>query len=183
MHTSRACANLHRRHGKRKLSSQIASKPTVTMWLRGVLSLLLVHLTLSLGLSNGPLDTLPSPNAALPPALTDVLNTLATLARKPTCYRTAATALVQHCKTLPADIPDSDRIEFAIKLTICELDLIGQTPGVCRFEARCNECVKALARKDHWWTTFSGNLREVANVCWIGRHEVEKGSNTHLWVR
>jgi len=153
------------------------------MWLRGVLSLLLVHVTLSFGLSNGPLDTLPSPNAALPPALTDVLNTLATLARKPTCYRTAATALVQHCKTLPADIPDSDRIEFAIKLTICELDLIGQTPGVCRFEARCNECVKALARKDHWWTTFSGNLREVANVCWIGRHEVEKGSNTHLWVR
>jgi Tht1-like nuclear fusion protein len=110
----------------------------------------------------------------LPPPLTDLLSTLSTLQRKPTCYRTAATSLIHHCKSLYTDIPDPDRIHFAVKLTICDLDLIHQTPSICDIESRWNDCVKTLATKDHWWTTFSGNLREVTNVCWIGRQEVEK---------
>lgn len=117
---------------------------------------------------------LPLPSA-LPPALSEVFNTLATLQRSPTCYRAAATLLMQFCKSLPSDIPDPERIQFAIKLTVCELDLIQQTPALCRVEERWNECVRALAKRDHWWTSFSGNLRQVSNVCWIGRHEVEKG--------
>jgi hypothetical protein len=118
----------------------------------------------------------------LPPPLSGLLTTLSTLQRKPTCYRTAAASLIQHCNSLSSDIPDPDRILFAIKLSICELDLIHQTPPICQLESQWKECVQELATKDHWWTTFSGNLREVTNVCWIGRQEVEKGcifAHTH----
>jgi len=110
-----------------------------------------------------------------PVMITDILNSLTLLQRKPTCYRTAATSLIHHCKNLQSDIPDHDRVLFAIKLTTCELDLIQQTPEICLVEDRWRECVRTLATKDNWWTTFSGNLREVGNVCWIGRQEVEKG--------
>ena len=119
------------------------------------------------------LKDLSSSNTVAPP-LTDLLTTLSTLQRKSTCYRTAATSLIHHCTSLNTDIPDPARIQFAIKLTICELDLIQQTPHICRLEA-WKPCVRILASRDHWWTTFSGNLREVVNVCWIGRREVEKG--------
>jgi hypothetical protein len=149
---------------------------------------LLILITFLLDLSSGHVessidiltqshDSIP-PITALFPPLTDLLSTLATLQRKPTCYRTAATSLIHHCKSLSSDIPDPDRIQFAIKLTICELDLIGQTPSTCRLETQWKECVKGLATRDNWWTTFSGNLREVTNVCWIGRKEVEKGLYT-----
>ena len=119
--------------------------------------------------------------STLPPPLTDLLSTLASLQRRPTCYRTAATSLIHHCKSLSSDIPDPDRIQFAIKLTICELDLIAQTPSTCRVETQWNECAKILATRDNWWTTFSGNLREVMNVCWIGRREVEKGASPSVF--
>src|SRR5271170_885661 len=76
-----------------------------------------------------------------PPSLTELITTLSSLQRKPTCYRTAATSLIHHCKSLSTDIPDSDRVSFAIKLTICELDLIQQTPAVCRIESRSKECI------------------------------------------
>ena len=121
-------------------------------------------------------------STAFPPPLTDLLATLAALQRKPTCYRTAATSLIYHCKSLSSDIPDPDRVQFAIKLTICELDLIAQTPSTCRVETRWNECVKILATRDNWWTTFSGNMRDVTNVCWIGRREVEKGARSYFFV-
>jgi hypothetical protein len=119
-------------------------------------------------------DIIP-PTTAFPPPLTELFSTLASLQRKPTCYRTAATSVIHHCRSLSSDIPDPDRIQFAIKLTVCELDLIDQTPATCRLETQWRVCVKVLATRDHWWTTFSGNLREVTNVCWIGRQEVEKG--------
>ena len=93
-------------------------------------------------LIQGP-DVITHSTAFLPP-LTDLLSTLASLQRKPTCYRTAATSLIYHCKSLSSDIPDPDRVQFAIKLTICELDLIAQTPSTCRVETRWNECVENI---------------------------------------
>ena len=131
----------------------------------------------SIDILNQSPDLIPHAEAK-PPPLTDLLTTLSILQRKPTCYRTAATSLIHHCKVLSSDIPDPDRVHFAIKLTTCELDLINQTPPVCRIEAHWRDCVRILAGKDTWWTTFSGNLREVTNVCWIGRQEVEKGPHS-----
>jgi hypothetical protein len=143
---------------------------------------LLHYVGFSLGYTEPSMNTLiPSPQVLphsnfFPPQLTDLISTLSTLQRKPSCYRTAAASVIHHCKSLSTDIPDPDRIQFAIKLTICELDLIHQTPSTCLIESRWRECVKTLATKDHWWTTFCGNLHEVISVCWIGRQEVEKGS-------
>lgn len=146
--------------------------------------LILLQLRFSLGYKDISIDILPSPQViplsnTLPPPLTDLLSTLSILQRKPTCHRTAAMSLIHHCKSLSTDIPDPDRICFAIKLTICELDLIQQTPSICRIESQWKDCVKVLATRDNWWTTFSGNLREVSNVCWIGRQEVEKGPSSY----
>jgi len=146
-----------------------------------LLYVLFMHFAFSIVVNDGPMEEAPLPPSPLPSfsplphALTNVLNTLAALHRKPTCYRGAAMSLIHYCKSLSGDIPDPDRVQFAIKLTICELDLIQQTPDLCRTGSRWNDCVKVLAMEDHWWTTFSGNLREVTNVCWIGRREVEKG--------
>ena len=126
-------------------------------------------------------DIIPLVTLSSPP-LKDIITMLSTLQRKPTCYRTAATSLIHHCASLTSDIPDPDRIHFAMKLTCCELDLINQTPSACRLETQWRECVRLLATQDHWWTTFSGNLREVTNVCWIGRREVEKGFVSSILV-
>ena len=129
---------------------------------------------LSIEFGNHPLELIPLAQTD-PPPLTDLLTTLSTLQRKPTCYRTAATSLIHHCKDLTTDIPDPDRVHFAIKLTTCELDLIQQTPSICRIETHWRACVQELATKEQWWTTFSGNLHQVTNVCWLGRKEIEKG--------
>jgi Tht1-like nuclear fusion protein len=135
----------------------------------------------SFGYNHPPIDMFRETQASihipetLPPPLMDLIVSLDNLQRKPTCYRRAATSLIEHCKLLTSDIPDDERVHFAIKLTACELDLIQQTPLHCREDSRWKDCVKALASKDHWWTTFSGNLREVTNVCWVGQQEVEKG--------
>ena len=140
----------------------------------------LILVILQIGLSVGyatdsSLNILPviSVSNTRPPPLTDLLSVLTTLHRKPTSYRTAATSVIHHCKSLSTDIPD--RTLFAIKLTICELDLIQQTPSECRIESRWHDCLTILATRDNWWTTFSGNLREVTNVCWIGQQQIEKG--------
>src|SRR5438045_3233187 len=100
-------------------------------------SIVLFHyLGISLGYTDPLMDTLiPSPQVlphshSFPGQLTDLISTLSTLQRKPSCYRTAAASLIHHCKSLSTDIPDPDRIQFAIKLTICELDLIHQTPSI-----------------------------------------------------
>ena len=153
-----------------------------------LLSQLFIMLFLLFGETSGYINSIDDIHAAprgiisrpstIPSSLTDLLSTLSRLQRRPTCYRTAAASLVHHCKTLSSDIPDPDRIHFAIKLTICELDLIQQTPTICRMERLWKDCVDTLATKDNWWTTFSGNLREVTNVCWIGRQEIEKGRLT-----
>jgi len=109
---------------------------------------------------------------ALP--LSSLLTTLSSLRHKPTCYRQAATSLIHHCKTLPTDLPDHDRLHFAIKLTLCELDLIHQSPPPCLDQGTWKQCVKQLSTKETWWTSFSGNLREVTNVCFLSRQEIEK---------
>jgi hypothetical protein len=133
-----------------------------------------VNLFTSCSIAYSSPDIIPLGSFSSPP-LGDIVTMLSTLQRKPTCYRTAATSLIHHCASLTSDIPDPDRIQFAIKLTCCELDLINQTPSACRLESQWRDCVRLLATQDHWWTTFSGNLREVTNVCWIGRQEVAKG--------
>jgi hypothetical protein len=133
----------------------------------------------SMGFGDEPLSLIPL-GPIEPPPLADLLFTLSTLQRKPTCYRSAAASLIHHCKGLETDIPDPERVHFAVQLTICDLDLIQQTPSVCRIETQWKACVNALASKENWWTTFSGNLHEVTNVCWIGRREVEKGHFCYL---
>lgn len=127
-----------------------------------------------LSMAHSSRDIIPLGPFASPP-LGDIITMLSTLQRKPTCYRQAATSLIHHCTALTTDIPDPDRIHFAIKLTCCELDLINQTPAACHTDSHWRECVRVLASRETWWTSFSGNLREVGNVCWIGRQEVEKG--------
>src|SRR3981189_2569433 len=117
---------------------------------------------LSLGYSSP--DIIPLGNFASPP-LADIITMLSTLQRKPTCYRTAATSLIHHCASLTTDSPDPVRNHFAIKLTCCELDLIKQTPSACRLETQWREGARVIPRLSHWWTPFSGNLREVTNVC------------------
>jgi hypothetical protein len=145
--------------------------------IHAVMLFLLVGYSFSLGLispSEEFISIVPA-DAHLPSALSSIISALSTLQRKPSCYRSAAASVIEHCKSLPMDIPDPDRIHFAIKLTVCELDLIHQTPAVCQIESQWRSCVHELATNDNWWTSFSGNLREVVSVCWIGRREVEKG--------
>jgi Tht1-like nuclear fusion protein len=138
---------------------------------------LLLHFFFTISfLAAEPLSNLLQINSLPPsphPSLTALLTSLSLLrpALPNTCYLQNTHLILSHCKP---SFPDSLRLPYAINLSVCELDLINQTPSVCRSED-WDACVRELAGKDHWWTTFSGNLRFVGSLCYLGRGEVEKG--------
>ena len=101
----------------------------------------------------------------------------------PTCVREAIHALSDHCRTIDTDLQTPDKICFAIKLTLCELEMAEDVPRECMSSCTYNPypCVRALETRPQWWTSFSGNLRDAALLCHAARHEVEKDQLLDLY--
>ncbi|KAJ7792697.1 hypothetical protein B0H14DRAFT_2929942 [Mycena olivaceomarginata] len=92
---------------------------------------------------------------------------------RPDCFREVAGKIERRCGTLEMD--NDARVEAAISMTLCELAtaahyspplecasfaMDGRSPG---------ECVDALSRRPQFWSSYSGYLREVPQLCFAFR--------------
>ncbi|KTW25748.1 hypothetical protein T552_03361 [Pneumocystis carinii B80] len=103
-----------------------------------------------------------------------MLETLSLLARKPSCFRSAASSLISQCKEMDSDLYEAEKAAFAVKLTLCELGTAhAEIPAACR-EKSLEKCVKELETRPQWWTSYSGYFRDVTRMCYVARTEVEK---------
>ncbi|QSL67020.1 hypothetical protein MERGE_001407 [Pneumocystis wakefieldiae] len=108
-----------------------------------------------------------------------MLETLSLLARKPSCFRSAASSLISLCKELDSDLYEAEKSAFAVKLTLCELGTAhAEIPPACAQES-LEKCVKELETRPQWWTSYSGYFRDGHRLqlcfrCYVSRTEVEK---------
>ncbi|KAF8886580.1 hypothetical protein BD779DRAFT_1441612, partial [Infundibulicybe gibba] len=103
-------------------------------------------------------------------------------ARRPDCFRRVANLIQQRCAHLETD--EVERVNAAISMTLCELATakhyslplecmpFSQDDGSPRIhldpDAR-GICVDALARSAQFWSSYSGYLREVPQLCFAFR--------------
>ncbi|KAK3822145.1 MAG: hypothetical protein J3R72DRAFT_358675, partial [Linnemannia gamsii] len=92
---------------------------------------------------------------------------------KPDCFKDAARALRQGCKSI--DIDEDEKTRYAIRLTTCEIATANMpVPQECHSlvaaesdphqQPKTNDigrCVQSLGRIPQLWTSYSGYFREV----------------------
>ncbi|TBU23634.1 hypothetical protein BD311DRAFT_67517 [Dichomitus squalens] len=97
--------------------------------------------------------------------------------KKSDCFRRAANAIQTRCSDLESD--EDELVKAAISMTLCEIATAKHTspPMECApFESDSNgmyalhaessgQCVLALSRSAQYWSSYSGYLREVAQLC------------------
>ncbi|KDQ60278.1 hypothetical protein JAAARDRAFT_126349, partial [Jaapia argillacea MUCL 33604] len=96
--------------------------------------------------------------------------------RKPDCFKRAAGSLRLRCSEL--DMHEDERIKAALSLTLCEIATARHhsAPMECAtfshdsswFDAgdgSHHDCVEALSRSAQFWSSYSGYLREVPQLC------------------
>ncbi|CCJ31104.1 unnamed protein product [Pneumocystis jirovecii] len=103
-----------------------------------------------------------------------MLETLHLLSRKPSCFRFSVSSLISTCEKLDSDLHEDEKLAFAVRLTLCELDTAHvEVPETCR-QKNFQKCVKELETRPQWWTSYSGYFRDVTRMCFAARTEVEK---------
>ncbi|KAF4616333.1 hypothetical protein D9613_008634 [Agrocybe pediades] len=112
-----------------------------------------------------------------PGALLLNLDALHAYSRKPDCFKTAASSFRQKCSEL--DLDEESRVNVAISMTLCEiatakhhsvpLECVSYSVDRAHDPAPSpqvqGECVDALARSAQFWSSYSGYLREVPQLC------------------
>lgn len=99
--------------------------------------------------------------------------------RRPDCFRRVAGAIRTRCGEL--DMDEDERINAAISMTLCEIATAKHysLPLECRpfspegkdpRDPRTrSECVDALSRSAQFWSSYSGYLREIPQLCFAFR--------------
>ncbi|TFK67579.1 hypothetical protein BDN72DRAFT_90904 [Pluteus cervinus] len=94
---------------------------------------------------------------------------------EPDCFRQVAQNIRVHCQEL--DMHEAERVHAAISMTLCELATTQHhtIPLECApFSAPRDasiksevqgKCVNALSRSTQYWSSYSGYLREVPQLC------------------
>ncbi|KAK3809008.1 MAG: hypothetical protein JOS17DRAFT_822296 [Linnemannia elongata] len=104
---------------------------------------------------------------------------------KPDCFKDAARALQQGCKSI--DIDEDEKTRYAIRLTTCEIATANMPiPQECHSLASAegdpnkqpttseiSRCVQSLGRVPQLWTSYSGYFREVKVMCLAVRYSLE----------
>ncbi|KIY70868.1 hypothetical protein CYLTODRAFT_441713 [Cylindrobasidium torrendii FP15055 ss-10] len=88
--------------------------------------------------------------------------------RRSDCFRNAAIAIQVRCTDLEMD--ETERVHAAISMTLCELRTAKHLspPLECTVASLSDDlggCVEALSRSAQFWSSYSGYLREVPQLC------------------
>ncbi|KAF9475726.1 hypothetical protein BDN70DRAFT_223506 [Pholiota conissans] len=109
---------------------------------------------------------------------------LQSYSRKPDCFKRAAGLVRAQCIDL--DMDEDARVEAAITMTLCEVatakhhsfplecspylyDASSQSGRASVSSKVQGECVDSLARSAQFWSSYSGYLREVPQLCYAFR--------------
>ncbi|KAJ7442483.1 hypothetical protein B0H11DRAFT_2093847 [Mycena galericulata] len=98
--------------------------------------------------------------------------------RRPDCFRRVGATIRLRCGELETD--EDERVKAAISMTLCELATATHhsVPLECKsftvdseasFGQIQGECVDALSRSAQFWSSYSGYLREVPQLCFAFR--------------
>ncbi|KIY51816.1 hypothetical protein FISHEDRAFT_18726, partial [Fistulina hepatica ATCC 64428] len=104
--------------------------------------------------------------------------------RRPDCFRRTTESIRVQCGQLELD--EDARVHAAISMTLCELatakhhtpplecSAFAFEPSSVLFEndvepLTSRECVNALSRSAQFWSSYSGYLREVPQLCYAFR--------------
>ncbi|KAF9220743.1 hypothetical protein BS17DRAFT_298547 [Gyrodon lividus] len=120
-------------------------------------------------------------------ALLKSRDTLQSYQRKPDCFRDAISLVKAHCEESHMD--EQERVQAAISMTMCELATARHysPPMECAGFARGGyklssssppahargQCVEALSRSAQFWSSYSGYLREIPQLCFAFRRWID----------
>ncbi|CAK7894224.1 nuclear fusion protein Kar5p [[Candida] anglica] len=113
-------------------------------------------------------------------------NQFQSLATKTKCVKEALSHVLPECATLGIDSVDiALRKLSALKLSICEFENSGiQYPTICRQVTTlndCGSCITELEKSPQFWTTYSGNYREIGSICYAESLPFEKDQILNLY--
>ncbi|KAJ1307688.1 hypothetical protein OPQ81_001779 [Rhizoctonia solani] len=99
------------------------------------------------------------------------LNALKLYSERSDCFRDASSTLYSGCESL--DFEPSERVKVAVGMTLCELATAehASLPLECKdmhtlsSHRSVSQCVEALARSAQHWSSYSGYLREIPQLC------------------
>ncbi|KFH69570.1 hypothetical protein MVEG_04379 [Podila verticillata NRRL 6337] len=122
------------------------------------------------------------------------IDALAAYDKKQDCFKKAAQALRQGCKSI--DLDEHEKTTYAIRLTACEIATANMpVPFECKeiSEARDSSslntksksheigcCVQSLGRVPQLWTSYSGYFREVKVMCLAVQYSLERDELRNL---
>ncbi|KAL1719110.1 hypothetical protein EV715DRAFT_272919 [Schizophyllum commune] len=106
-------------------------------------------------------------------------------ARRPDCFKDSTALISARCEEL--DSREDERVRAAISMTLCELatakhhtpplECAPFAPGANgrSSDAAAGECVNALSRSAQYWSSYSGYLRELPQLCFAYRrwHDID----------
>lgn len=93
----------------------------------------------------------------------ELISKLDSLAETHGCVYDALVPILDTCMT-----PENtrERICISIRLSICEFKSARiEYPEVCNNLDKSEKCTQLLESKPTWWTTFSGNYRQIPIIC------------------
>ncbi|KAK7033668.1 hypothetical protein VNI00_012668 [Paramarasmius palmivorus] len=109
------------------------------------------------------------------------------------CFRNVADVIRLRCERL--DMDEKERVEAAISMTLCELATakhhsiplecssfsIKQPPSFDTQPDSRSECVSALSRSAQFWSSYSGYLREIPQLCFTFQrwHDIDIARNIY----
>ncbi|KAH7341630.1 hypothetical protein B0J17DRAFT_647325 [Rhizoctonia solani] len=103
------------------------------------------------------------------------------------CFRDASSTLYSSCESL--NFGPSERVKVAVEMTLCELSTAEQVslPLECKnmhtvsSQKSVSQCVEALARSAQHWSSYSGYLREIPQLCAAYRrlHEIDHAKSIY----
>lgn len=100
------------------------------------------------------------------------------LVSNPSCVYDALETILQSCET-PEDV--TERTWLTVKLSICEfLAARVEFPEICRDQFSLAKCTRLLETKATWWTTYSGNYRQISVIC--SEYQPQAGARKALEV-
>ncbi|KAI0711332.1 hypothetical protein C8Q76DRAFT_54822 [Earliella scabrosa] len=121
-------------------------------------------------------------------AILEGSRSLEAYSRKPDCFRRVSSSISARCGDLETN--EVERVKAALAMTLCEiataehhsppLECTPFQPGM-DFDYIPDEspgkCVSALSRSAQYWSSYSGYLREVPQLCFAFRRWNDIGSS------
>ncbi|CAH2354357.1 nuclear fusion protein Kar5p [[Candida] railenensis] len=116
--------------------------------------------------------------------LNDVILSEFQLLSQSSCAQDALLQIMPQCIALGINSVDPElKMISAIKLSICEFETSGvRYPDACKTDYSL--CLRLLEQSPQFWTTYSGNYRELSTICYVESIPYEKNKilNTYADV-